>query len=63
MLEHVLNTQYKSICLPKHIIDSRVKCGLILYAIYFRVVYSCSLSLWQTLNTLITSSGVEEAHT
>ena len=63
MLENVLDTQYESICFFKHIIDPRIKYGLILYVIYFRVLYSCSLSLWQTLNTLITSSGVEEAHT
>ena len=63
MLENVLDTQYKFIRFWKQIIDSRIKYGLILYVIYFRVLYSCSLSLWQTLNTLITSSGVEEAHT
>ena len=63
MLENVLDTQYKFICFWKQITDSRIKYGLILYVIYFRVLYSCSLSLRQSLNTLITSSGVEEAHT
>ena len=47
----------------KHIIDSRIKYGLILYVIHFRVIYSCSLSLWQILDNLITSSGVVEPHT
>ena len=46
----------------KHIIDSRIKYGLILYVIHFRVIYSCSLSLWQILDNLITSSGVVEPH-
>ena len=63
MLENVLDTQYKFICFWKQIIDSRIKYGLILYVIYFRVFYSCSLFLWQTLNTLITSSGVVDPHT
>ena len=63
MLENVLDTQYESICFCKHIIDSRIKYCLILYVIYFRVLYSCSLSLWQTLNTLITSSSLVKPHT
>ena len=47
----------------KYLVDSRIICGLLLDIIFFGVLYSYQLSLWQTLNTLLSYCGLIEAQT